>query len=224
MIRAALLALSDMLSPGFGRVVLKSAGLSLVLFALLFAALQLAFRLLAFVPWPWVQTLLDVVASLGLIAAFFFLMAPVTAMFAGLFVDEIAAKVEARHYAGQPTGRPLSFWRGLAMGLEYGALALLSYLAAVPFFFFGVGAVALVVLNAYLLSREYFEMAAMRVMPEAEAKALRRTRAAAVFVAGVPVALLALVPIANLMVPVLATSYFTHLFRRGAMPGQASSG
>lgn len=213
MFRAALLAISDVLSPGFGRVILKALGLTVLLFVALFTGLQVAFKLLSVVPWAWLQAALDVLVSLGLIASFFLLMAPVTAMFAGLFVDEIAAKVETRHYAGGPPGKPLSFWPGLRIGLEFGGLTLLANLLALPLLFTGIGAAALVAVNAYLLSREYFEMAAMRVMPVADAKALRQQNRLRVFVAGLPVALLSLVPIVNLTVPVLATSYFTHFFR-----------
>jgi CysZ protein len=215
MFRAALLALSDLLSPGFGRVIVKSLALTLALFVALFMALQLAFKLLAFVPWPWLQASLDVVASLGLIAAFFLLAVPVTALFAGLFVDEIAGKVEARHYADRQPGQPPTFWIGLTMGLEYGGLAVVLNLLALPLLFTGIGALGLVAANAYLLSREYFEMAAMRVMPVAEAKAYRKAHSARIFGAGIPLAVLAIIPLVNLTIPVLATSYFTHLFRQG---------
>ncbi len=72
---------------------------------------------------------------------------------------------------------------------------------------------ALVLINAYLISREYFEMAAMRVMAPEEARDLRRENAMTVLIAGLLPALLALVPIVNLTVPLFATSYFVHLFR-----------
>ena len=84
---------------------------------------------------------------------------------------------------------------------------------------FGIGVIALVIANAYLLSREFFEMAAMRHMPAEEARALRKANAPAVFFAGLLPALLSFVPFANLLVPLFATSYFVHLFK----PVRASS-
>ena len=42
--------------------------------------------------------------GLVLLVAFFFLMAPVTAIFAGLFLDEVAAQVEQRHYPARSAG------------------------------------------------------------------------------------------------------------------------
>ena len=67
---------------------------------------------------------------------------------------------------------------------------------------------------AYVISREYFEMAASRHMPVEEARHLRKVNSPAVFVAGFLPAILALVPFVNLTVPLFATSYFVHLFKR----------
>jgi CysZ protein len=85
---------------------------------------------------------------------------------------------------------------------------------ALPLVFTGFGAIVLVVINAYLLSREYFEMAAMRYMPPQEAKDLRKDNGFAIFVAGLLPAAMSLVPILNLTVPLFSTSYFVHLFKQ----------
>ena len=92
-------------------------------------------------------------------------------------------------------------------------IVLLVNLAVLPVVLFGIGAIALIAANAYLLSREYFEMVAMRHMPREEARALRQHNSVPIFVAGLLPALLALVPFVNLIVPLYATSYFVHLFK-----------
>jgi CysZ protein len=45
------------------------------------------------------------------------------------------------------------------------------------------------------------------------ARALRKRSAPAVFLAGLLPAALTLIPIVNLVVPLFATSFFTHLFK-----------
>jgi CysZ protein len=220
MINAAFKALGDVTSPGFRSILWKAIGLSVVLFIAVFAAVQALFWFLTFVPWPWVETLLAVGAGLGLLVLFFFLMSPVTAMFAGLFLDTVAEKVEEKHYPSGPRGRPQPTMKGILLAIQFGLLVLGVNLVALPFVFTGFGAIVLVALNAYLLSREYFELAAMRVMPVEEAKAFRRANGAGVFLAGFIPALLSLVPVVNLAVPLFATSYFVHLFRQA----RASSG
>lgn len=216
MLKAAVLALGDLLSPAFRGVLLKAVGLTLGLFVAVFLAAEFAIEKLTHLPWPWAQSLLEVGAGLALLVAFFFLMAPVTAMFAGVFLDGIAARVEALHYPQDRPGEPLPTRLALITGVQFGLLVLAVDLAALPLVFTGIGAAVLVAINAYLISREYFEMAAMRHMPIAEARALRREHAPQVMFAGLLPALAALVPLLNILVPLFATAYFTHIFKMAA--------
>ncbi len=221
MIAAALKALGDLTSPAFRGVLWKSLALTLLLFVALLVGMETLLSMLTLVPWPWVQTMIAVGAGLGLVVGFIFLMAPVTAVFAGLFLDTISAKVEAEHYPADPPGRPLSTVTGLWMALSFAAVVLLVNLAVLPLVFTGVGAVALVLANAYLISREYFVMAAARHMPVKAARDLRRTMARPVFIAGLIPAVMALFPLVNMAVPLFATAYFTHLYK--SMSGAAAS-
>lgn len=214
MIKAAFKALSDLTSPDFRGILWKSIGLALLLFAGVFAAVMALFWFLTLVPWPWLETLMAVGSGLLLLVLFFFLMSPVTAMFAGLYLDTVAEKVERKHYPNDAAGVAPPALKGILLAVQFGALVLLVNLLALPLVFTGFGAIALVVINAYLLSREYFEMAAMRSMPVAEAKAFRKENGGTVFIAGLLPALLTLLPIVNLVLPLFATSYFVHLFRQ----------
>lgn len=216
MIVAAFKALGDMVSPPFRAVLAKAAGLTLGLFFIVFLAAELAINKLTTLPWPWAQSLLEFGAGLALLVAFFFLMAPVTAMFAGVFLDDIAGRVEKLHYPADPPGQPLPTGRALLIGLQFAALVLAIDLAALPLVFTGVGALVLIVINAYLLSREYFEMAAMRHVGMAEARRMRRENTPALLAAGLLPAVASLVPIVNILVPLFATAYFTHIFKQVA--------
>jgi CysZ protein len=166
------------------------------------------------VSWDWAENLIAVVAGLGLLVVFFFLAAPVTAMFAGLFLDRVATFVEKRHYPRDPPGVDLPMMQAITMALQFALIILLVNLAILPAIFFGIGAIGLIIANAYLLSREYFEMAAMRYMDKEDAKEFRRVNSPQVFVSGFVPALLALVPIVNLVVPLFATSYFMHILKQ----------
>ncbi len=214
MLSAAFKAITDVLSPEFRTVLWKAIGLSLLLFLGVLATVEAAFWFLTFFPWPWVETIAAIGAGLGLLVLFFFLMAPVTALFAGLYLDDVSAKVENKHYAKDSPGRPLPTLKALVVGLQFGLLVLAINILALPLVFTGVGAIILVVINAYLLSREYFEMAAMRHLEKQDAKDLRQQNGFQIFVAGLLPAVMALVPILNLLVPIFATSYFVHLFKR----------
>jgi CysZ protein len=214
MIPAAFKALSDLLSPEFRSVLVKATGMALLLFIAILVGVEILLSHLSTIPWAWAETLAAIGAGLVLVVAFFFMMSPVVAIFAGLFLDDIAAKVEQRHYPRDAVGTPLSGRLALATSLQFAALVLLVNLAALPLIFTGIGAAALVTANAYLLSREYFEMIAMRHLPVADARLLRKQNSPAIFVAGFIPALLSLIPIVNLVVPLFATSYFVHIFKR----------
>jgi uncharacterized protein involved in cysteine biosynthesis len=158
---------------------------------------------------------LSILASLGVIVGVIFLMPAVTALVASFFVDEIAEHVERADYPEQPIGAPLPVFRGIAEGLKTAGLSLIVYLCALPFLLLaGLGAVLFFVATAYLLSREYFHLAAMRYHPAPEAKALRRRHAAAVFFAGLPIAAFVSIPVVNLATPLFATALMVHLHKR----------
>jgi len=214
MISAFFKALGDLLSVEFRSVLLKAVGLTLALFVALLVAVEIILSVLTLVPWPWAETVLAIGTGLVLVVAFFFLMAPVTAIFAGLFLDDVALRVEARHYPRDARGTPLTMARSLVIALQFAAVVLAVNLAILPLVFTGIGAAALIAANAYLIGREYFEMVAMRHMPVYEARELRKQNTPVIFVAGMIPAVLSLVPLLNLAVPLFATSYFVHIFKR----------
>ena len=105
-------------------------------------------------------------------------MPAVTAFVASFFADQIADEVEREHYPADPPGMALPLWRAVLEGGKTALLAVLVYLIATPFLLFaGFGAVIFFLATAWLLGREYFELAAMRFRSPAEAKALRKRNA-----------------------------------------------
>jgi CysZ protein len=137
----------------------------------------------------------------------------VTALFAGFFLDHIAALVERTHYAAEPPGKPLPAAQSLLTSLRFALTVLFVNLLALPFLLFGIGLIAMLLANAYLLSREYFEMAGHRHLPPRQVTELRRLHARRLFLAGLLPAAIMLIPFANLFVPLFATTYFIHIFK-----------
>lgn len=213
MLKSAFRAFGDLFSPEFRSVLLKALGLTVALFIAVLIIAEVLIASFTHFSWPWADTLVELGTGLALLVAFFFLMSPVTAAFAGLFLDQIAEKVEERHYPWDPRGTPLPVGRALLLAVQFFVVVLVVNLAVLPMVLFGVGAFVLVAVNAYLIGREYFEMVAMRHMPVEEAKVLRRENSPTVFIAALLPAVMSLVPIVNLAVPLFSTAYFTHLFK-----------
>ena len=213
MLKSAIRAFGDLFSPEFRSVLFKALGLTVALFIAVLVISEVLVASFTHFSWPWADRLVEVGTGLALLMAFFFLMSPVTAAFAGLFLDQIAEKVEARHYPWDPRGTPLPPGKAILMAIQFFVVVLLVNLAVLPTVFFGFGAFVLVAANAYLIGREYFEMVAMRHMPVEEAKILRKENSPAVFIAALFPALMSLVPLVNLVVPLFSTAYFTHFFK-----------
>jgi CysZ protein len=230
MIDAAIKALSQMLTPAFRTVLLKSVGLAI---ALLFALFVVLYRLLAWLrdvgiqwtegyigpishePLAILAWLLAIALGFGLLTGAIFLMPTVTSLVASFFCDEIAEQVERQQYPADPVGVALPLPRAFIEGAKAALLTLVVYLCAMPFLFFaGFGAVIFFLATAYILGRTYFELAAMRLHPVAEAKALRRRYSTTLFIAGMFIAAFVSIPIVNLATPLFGIAFMVHMHKR----------
>src|SRR5262244_3283993 len=156
MIDAAVKALTQMFSPPFRWVLLKSAGLALVLIVLIAIGLHRLLVWLATAGADWAETvfgisahaplsiliwIVSIAAGLGIIVGSVFLMPAVTALVGSFFVDEIALAVERVHYPAA-LGTPPPLMHSVVEGLKTALLAVLVYLIAAPFLLFaGAGAI-----------------------------------------------------------------------------------
>ena len=114
-------------------------------------------------------------AGLGLVFILGFLIAPASAFVAGFFLDELAEIMERESDPPWPIGRPVPSGPSLWLAARFALVAAVVNLLALTFLLVpGVNAVAFLGANAYLLGREYFELAAMRYRSAEEASALRR--------------------------------------------------
>jgi CysZ protein len=221
MLDAAILALRDILSPPFRGVLMKSLALTLGLLVVLWLAVEWAFAHFVVTPWPWLDTALDIMTGVGLVVVLGFLIAPVTALFAGLFLDDVAEVVERTHYPLDPPGRAQPFLAGILTAIKFLGIVLLVNAVALPFvLLLGFGFLIFLAANAYLLGREYFEAAARRFHDEPTAKRLRRENAGRAFAAGLVIALFVLVPIVNLLGPLFATAFMVHVVKRVSPAGR----
>lgn len=224
MIDDVLRAIAQLGDPRFRRVLLLGVGLSLALLIGFSAVLVWGASALVgpsvTLPWLGEVTWLDNVAGWAALPftliASVFLMVPVASAFTGLFLDRIVDAVENRHYPGLPPARRQGWvetlresagFLGLVVGVNL--LALVAYVFLAPFalfIFWGV--------NGFLLGREYAQMVAARRMSRPEAAAFRTRNRASIWAMGVVMALPLSVPILNLLVPVVGTAAFAHLFHR----------
>jgi CysZ protein len=215
MLEAAGLALRDILAPPFRSVLWKSLVLTIGLLAALWIVLEGILAYFVALPYGWLDTAFSILTGIGLVIGLGFLVAPVTAGFAGLFLDDIAEVVERTHYPAEPPGRAVPFARSLMLSVKFlGAVLAVNAIALPLVLFVGFGFVVFLVANAYLLSREYFQLAALRFHGEETAARLRARHSGRIFAAGLLIAGLLALPIVNLVGPLFATAFMVHLQKR----------
>jgi CysZ protein len=216
-LKDALDSLNDIVSPPFRKVMVKSLALTAAALLLAWFGLdRLALHFVNVQP-PWLATLIAWLIALSLLVGAVFLAAPVASLVASLFLDEIAAHVEAEVDPLGPPGRPAPFVEATLAALRFAGLSLIVGIVSLALLFVpGIGFVAWLAANAYLLGREYFELAAMRFHSAVQARALRRQHAGAVFAYGVLVAVFVAIPLVNLLTPLFATTLMARLHKRAA--------
>jgi CysZ protein len=229
MLDAAVKALSQILSPPMRSILWRSIGLALVLIVVLAIGLQRLLSWFATSGEGWAEAMLgpgfhtplnilawivSIAAGLGVV-----LMPAITSLVASVFVDEVAGHVEREHYPAERPGTALPFGIAMTEGVKTALLTILVYLIALPFVFVaGAGFIAFFIATAWLLGREYFELAAMRFRPPAEAKAMRKQNAAVVFTAGLVIAAFVSIPIVNLATPLFGMAFMVHMHKRLSGP------
>lgn len=222
---AARAAAGQIFSPEFRSVFLKTLGLTLLALVAAWFGLKEFFEWLA-LPWldalfpglpawvGWLGFIAAILAGIGLALGLALLIAPVTAMVAGIFLDDIAETVERTGYPDDPPGRPVPVLRSVVLALKFFAVVVAGNLVALILLLVpGVNIVAFFLVNGYLLGREFFEFAAMRFRPESEAKALRSRNAFTIFLAGLVIAGFLAIPLLNLLTPLFAAAMMVHLHK-----------
>jgi CysZ protein len=223
MISALIKALAQLSDPALRKILRFGVAGALLAYVLL---VGLAWWGLAETTWAgtaWVDRLGHWVAGLlVLLLPLPFFPALATAI-VSLRLDEAAAAVEARYYPASPPPRAPSWAEILGSTLRFLGITVVLNLLALPLYgillLAGAAALAGLVVNGYLLGREYYELVAFRHLPPAQARLLFRNRLGRLWLAGIVIALLFGIPGLNLLAPVIGTAFMVHLFH--ALPFQA---
>lgn len=215
MIRAFARAFAQLGDPKILRILVISVALS----ALVFVALAIGIDLL--LTWQWLHDLpavARIVQALGTIAtlvAAFFLFPVVVSVMLGLFLESVAEAVEERYYPGLPPPRGVGLLAGIWASVLFLGKALLVNLVLLVFLLVpALYPLVWLFVNAYLIGREYFELVALRRLPLGEARRLRRQHRLAAMLGGLGGILLFMLPVINLLAPVLLTMVMVHACQR----------
>jgi uncharacterized protein involved in cysteine biosynthesis len=210
--------------PKFRRVLWRGMGLTIVLLIAACLLVNFGINQLLSSAWAanligdqsWLGALINIGGVLFTIALSIWLMVPVTSAIIALFLDEVAQAVEARHCPHLPKQTATKLQDQILVGIRFLGILLLANVGALilsmivpllaPFVFWAT--------NGYLMGREYFQMAAMRRMPRAQAQELYQRHQGSIWTAGILMAIPMSIPLVGLFIPILGAATFTHQFER----------
>jgi CysZ protein len=215
-------AFGDLFSAPIRGVFWKVIGLTLLFLVALWYVLRLLFLDYAmpyiegWLPdlgnWGgWLETTAAILSAFGIAAALAFLIAPVSAVIAGLFLDDAAEAVESSGYPADAPGTALPLGQSILSSLRFFLVVIAANLVALVFLLVpGVNIVIFFVINGYLLGREYFEFAAARYLGPERARAWRGRNQGRVWLAGLAIGLFLMVPVLNILTPLFAAIFMVH--------------
>lgn len=217
-LHAFLLAIRDLSSPRVLAILAQSLALTLLLLALAGAAIFFGARW-ALAEWGWLDAatrdMASVLVILALIAGSWLLFRAVAIIVISLFADGLVAEVEGRHYPAAAS-RAIDVGWGQSIRLALASLGRLigGNLLALPLYILllvtGIGTPALaLIVNALLLGRD-LEAIVLARHPDRP-----RLGRSARWPLGLLSAASFVVPVANLLAPLLSAAMAVHMLHLG---------
>lgn len=215
MISAILKGIGQLSDPRTRGVLWLSLGLSLLVFIVLWGVIGYLLTETSVSQIGWLDTLVDVLGGAAVMVLTWLLFPGVMSAFVGLFLDRVADAVESRHYPSLPNADGLPLGASVIQALKFLVVVVALNLLMLPMLFFPpVFPFVFYAVNGYLLSREYFELVALRRLNPADARRVRKRHSGTLMLTGVAIAFLLTVPFVNLLAPVIGTAAMVHLFER----------
>ncbi len=212
-IKAFILAARQISDPRARRVVWFALAAAVCVFAALWVALGFLLANTALFSIGLLEAAVDLLGGLATVVLTWLLFPAAISAVISLFLEDIAAAVEARHYPDLQPAAGAGLGDSLRTAARFFGILLALNILMLPFLFIGpLFPFVFWAVNGYLLSREYFELVALRRMAPDQARALRKRNGVTLFLSGVLIAFLLTVPVVNLLAPIIATAMMVHLF------------
>lgn len=201
---------------------MKKGDLLVLMFACAALAAFLVFLTVAGITWltaglvnlqtGWLDTLVNWLVGIVTGIGGWFMLPVLIVLVAGVFQEAIIYRVEKASYPNEIRSGEPRFWADVGHDIRFTLKALFLNLLILPLYLFGIGFIASVILNSYLLGREFFIAAAGYHLGKPQAGVLARSHRRVVYGGGFVITLLALVPVVNLFMPIFATVWMVHVY------------
>ncbi len=198
--------------PQTRSVIWASIGWSVAIFIGLYISLNAVLKVTTFIAIGPLEMIFDFIAQAGVMVLTWLLFPAVVTAVGSLMLDRVVEAVEARHYPTLSMAPGLSLAEGILPALRFLGVTVGLNLLCLPLLLTPLFPFVYYALNGYLISREYFELVALRRLSTPDANLMRARWKMPLFIAGVGFAFMLTIPILNVIAPVIATAATVHLF------------
>lgn len=182
-------------------------------FLVLIFSTDIALRYTSLFQVGWLETMSDTLGRLATLMLAWLLFPATISSVIGLFLDRVARRVESQHYPSlQPVVASPQIDSIIFATKFFIVLISLNILLLFLIFTGPIYIILYYLVNGYLISREFFELVALRRLDAVEIKAMQKKFRFSLMLVGVVFTFLMTVPIINLFVPIVATATMVHLF------------
>ena len=218
MISAFFKALGDLGDPRMRSILWQTVGLSIITAMLLWGGVTWvlsSFQLIGDVPFigGWLETAVKWLGSAATFVIVILLMPAFLGLYASFYIEAICRAVEGRHYTHLAPARNQSIMEAIIVGVKFGVLLIVFNLLLLVFIFFPpIYFVLGWAVNGHLLGREYLEMVGFRRMDPQHLRDYRLKKRSPIFMSGLMLAVVASIPVVNLILPLFGTAMMLHVF------------
>ncbi len=195
-------------------IMLVCALLAIIFVVILVTAITWISAVLIQIETEWIDT--SVGWLIGLISGVggWFMLPVFTVLIAGMFQESVIHRVEFVFYPDKARSESPKFWPDIWHDIKFTIWALTLNIIILPLYFVGIGFIVSILLNSYLLGREFFESAAGYHLGKPKTKNLGSQNRFTVLIGGLVITLLALIPVLNLFVPIFAIVWMVHVYHQ----------
>ena len=193
-------------------IMIAGAFLAIIVVVILVTAITWISAVLIQIETEWIDTLVGWLIGLISGVGGWFMLPVLTVLIAGMFQETVIHRVEFVYYPEKVRTESPKFWPDILHDIRFTIWALILNIIILPLYFIGIGFIASILLNSYLLGREFFESAAGYHIGKPKAKKFGTQNRFTIFIGGLVITLMALIPVLNLFVPIFAVVWMVHVY------------
>jgi CysZ protein len=204
--------------PVVQRTLLLAIGLAVTLLILALPATDALVRAAGSTGYVLLDRVLEAAGLASTLLLAWLVYPSVIAAVLGFLLERVVAATEARYFPALSPAREQRMVEVAVYSVGFAAVVLGLNVVVLPLYLVpGLNVPVYLLLNGYLLGREYTELVLARRHPIGELGALRRRHKSQLWGSGLVTALVLMVPVVNLAAPIVGAAFATlRLHRAGA--------